>query len=860
MSLAATTRAQPVVYQEVPLRQVLDDVARRSGYRVLYRDALAQGRTVTLQAPASVLIEALSRELARQGLVLEADTARRLLFLLEPPPREVSIEGRVWDADTGRPLPYATVSWEAETRLQGTMAGADGRFRVVTAPATGRDTLELTASYVGYGPQTVRLPLHDAAHTVDLFLQPQVEALPAVVIEGSAVWLDGVDTTWHRLVRPERFAPFGERGVLQALQALPSVGLAVGLDGFTVRGSRTDGLQVLLDGVPVYHPSHLFGLFDAFNPDALQAVGFFYDVAPATYAAPPGGTLAFVTRNDHPAHLQGVAGLSNVAGRLLLQGPLGRPGSWLLAARRSWLDAFAWPGNDRLISYGLDVGRPTGPLPPNVADLGARLLEVGPSTASFYDLHGKLRLEGRRVHLTASGYLGGDDARQQARRLMPRWAGREPTVLEWTEVVTRQRWSNRMLSLQPTHRLAQRVRLRTLLATTAYESEYTKDDFLYAFSGGGLQNLFRRLDPFAYTNTLAGWYWEQAVDAGTDRGYWTLGYALQQLALSYQEQSALRSRPFAEHQRAVQADAFVQHEGRPHPQLRFLAGARLHAFSTGPYVRLSPRLQLTVHPQGRWSAGLGFSRNYQFLHHLAFENMNSTGVWLLTGRNQPPTVVDHLSVGVQLRPGRSRLQVDAYTRRFANVWQHEVVAPFFLITRDRETSTPWLTGARSRAYGLEVLLDQPLGPLRTTLAYALARVDLAHEALAGGAWYPAPWDRRHQVRVYLDVPLGRAATLSVAWFSATGPPNTERFTDQRQPARLGSNHRMDLALAGRHRLHFATAELRLGLFNLFDRANPWYRTPVLALVGERLPGRLAFVPVDVYDLGRQASFELVLHF
>ena len=859
LGLAGAVRAQPVVYQEVPLRQVLDDVARRSGYQVLYRDALVEGRTVTLQTTEAHLIEALTRELARQGLVLEADTARRQLLLLEAPSRNVSIEGQVRDAATGLPLPYATISWWANGRLWGSMADAEGRFVATVALPAACDTLTLTASYVGYASQTVSLAVRETTRPLTLTLAPRTEALPAVLVVGSAAWLDGIDTTWQRLVQPARFAPFGERGVLRALQALPAVGLAIGLDGLTVRGSQTDGFQVLLDGVPVYHPSHLFGLFDAFNPDALQAVGFFYDVAPATYAAPPGGTLAFVTRSGSYQRPRGVAGVSNVAGRLLVEGPLGRSGSWLLAGRRSLLDALAWPGNDRLVAFGLDVARPTGPLPPNVADLEARLLELGPSAATFYDLHGKLRLEDGPVRLTLSGYLGGDDARQQAQRLMLRWDAR-PSDFEWVDVETRQRWTNRTVSARLTYRMGAALHLETLLATTAYESRYTKDDFLYAFTGGGLQKLFRRLAPFAYTNALTEWRWEQALQVAQEAGYWTLGYTLQHLDLSYEEHSAVRSRPFAEKQRAVQTDAFLQYEGRTGALLKVLAGLRLHAFSTGPYVRLSPRLQLTLHPEGQWSAGVGFSRNYQFLHHLAFENMNSTGIWLLTGRNQPPTVVDNMSAGVQLRPGRTRLQLDAYARRFANVWQHEVVAPFFLITRDPETTTPWLTGARSRAYGLEMLLDQPLGPLRATLAYALSRVDLAHDALNSGAWYPAPWDRRHQLRAYLDVPLWPGSTLTVAWFSASGPPNTERYTDLAQPERLGPYHRMDLTLTSRYRMPVATAELRLGLFNLFDRANPWYRAPVLVLVGERLPRRFAFAPVDVYDLGRQASFELVLHF
>ncbi|MDQ7039894.1 MAG: TonB-dependent receptor [Rhodothermus sp.] len=861
LGLATTVQAQEVIYRETPLRQVLEDVARRSGYQVLYRDALVEGRTVTLQASEAQLIKALARELIRQGLVLEADTLRRQLLLLEAPPQKVSLEGQVRDAATGLPLPYATLYWWVQGELRGTIADAEGHFAVTLVLEAGQDTLTLTASYVGYEPQTLRLVTTEVEAELTFTLWPQAETLPTVIVVGSAAWLDGVDTTWQRLVQPERFAPFGERSMLRALQALPAVGLAIGLDGLTIRGSQTDGFQVLLDGVPVYHPSHLFGLFDAFNPEALQAVGFYYDIAPAIYAAPPGGTLAFVTRSGGYRRLQSVVGLSNVAGRLLLEGPLGPQGSWLLAGRRSLLDALAWPGNDRLIAFGLDVARPTGPLPPNVADLEARLLQLGPSAATFYDLHGKLRLESGPITLTLSGYLGGDEARQQAQRLMPRWGIRGEVIgFDWQPVVTQQQWGNRMASVQLHYRLASDFRLQTLLATTAYESSYARDDFLYAFTGGGLPKLFRRLAPFAYTNTLTEWRWEQTLQMAWRTGYWTLGYTLQHLNLTYKEHSAVRTRPFAEKQRAVQTDAFLQYEGRSHALLNVLAGLRVHAFSAGSYVRLSPRLQLTIHPEGAWSAGIGFSRNYQFLHHLAFANMHSTGVWLLTGPQQPPTVVDNLSVGMQWRSGRTRLQFNAYARRFANVWQHEVVAPFFLITRDRDDTVPWLTGARSRAYGLEMLLDQPLGPFQTTLAYTLARVDLAHEALNNGTWYPAPWDRRHQFRAYLDVPLWAGTTLSLAWFSASGPPNTERYTDSAQPERLGPYHRMDLTLTSRYRVHVATAELRLGFFNLFDRANPWYRTPVLVLVGQRQPRRFAFVPVDVYDLGRQASFELVFHF
>lgn len=860
--IALGVQAQPVRYHEAPLRQVLEEVAERTGYAVLYRDALVEGRTISLQTTSAKLIEALADALAEQGLKLEIDPNRRQLLVTEARRRIVTLSGEVRDARSGAPLPYATVAWHADAALQGTMADAEGRFRATLTVPERQDTLRLRVSYVGYVPQTVTVGIREKAIVVRLV--PEEKALPAVVVIGSVSRLDGVDTSWQRLIRPERFAPFGEPGATRALQALPAVGLTIGLtNGLNVRGSQTDGFQLLLDGMPIYHPTHLFGLFDAFNADALEAVGFYYDVAPVVYAAPPGGTLAFATRAGSRDRLHATAGLSNVAGRLLLEGPLpGQQGSWLVAGRHALIGWLDWPGNAKLLAYGLDVARPTSPLPSQAVDLEARLLERGPVAGAFYDLHGSLLLDEARWRLRLSGYAGADEAQQQAYRLMPDWglAGPLSGTPRWQPVATRQTWANRALSLQASYWLSSSLRLHTTLGMATYQSTYAKDDFLYTLSGGSLQKFFRRLAPFAYRNALYEGRWEQAVDLGQQAGIWTLGTTLQVVSLSYTETSALRLKPFVVKQHVLNIDGFGQYEGTPHPWVKLLSGVRLHTFATGAQLRLSPRVHLTLHPYGFWSVGVALSRNYQFLHRLAFRNTNSTGVWLLTESKQPPTAVDNLSLGMQLRPGKTRFSLDAYARYLKHLWQHEVEVPVYLVTRDRETAMPWLIDVEAQAHGLEVLLLQPLGPLEATLGYSLARIQMRHPAILNGAWYPAPWDRRHQLRAYLDVPLWPGGALALAWFAASGAPNTESFTDPVQPKRLGPYYRLDLTLFSRHAAGPATLEVRLGVFNLFDRANPWYREPMLVLTGPRLPRRFDFVPVDVYDLGRQASIDLTFRF
>ena len=65
-----------------------------------------------------------------------------------------------------------------------------------------------------------------------------------------------LDTTWHHLLHPGLFSPLGESSVLRSLQSLPAVSFSTAFtSGLNVRGSRSDGFQVLLDGAPISTPS-----------------------------------------------------------------------------------------------------------------------------------------------------------------------------------------------------------------------------------------------------------------------------------------------------------------------------------------------------------------------------------------------------------------------------------------------------------------------------------------------------------------------------------------------------------------------------------------------------------------------------
>lgn len=849
----AAAQSAAYTFDDAPIREVIARVEATTPYRFLYRDALVSRRTVTFSASPETLLQAFDQALRPHGLHLQVDAGRSQVLLTtrsdDARPR-AEVAGTVLDAATGARLPFATVTWREAGQLRGTAADEAGAFRLAMPP--GRDALRLTVSYVGYEAAEVRVEAGDAHGTLPVRLQPQALMGREIVVSSSALHTE-LDTVWHRFLSPRLASSLGESNVLRALQALPAVAVTPALqEGLTVRGSRSDGFQVLLDGATIYNQSHFFGLFDAFNADALQAVGLYYGIAPATYAAPPGGTLSFVTRTGSQTQPAARLGVTNTTVQGTAEGPLfGGRGSWLVSGRHSYLEAVDWFNNTALVAQGLDVGRPSG------LGLLRRNRATDPDTdARFFDVHGKLYLEARAgARQSASVYVGADRMALGSDALAP---------LDTTAAGLRRRvetsdtWGNGAVSLRDVRPLSERRLLQTTLAGSHYHSRYRRDDFLYlrSVTPGALTPLTA---PFVHDGDLWEAKLEQQLTAASRRIDWSAGYLAQLVHTTYEEVSALRPL-FDADLRGVQLDLFGQLAAAPARSVRVEAGLRSHYASAGAFVRLSPRLLVQLWPAAPVTASLGYSRNHQFLHRLSLAHDRSSDVWILSGEDEPPTSVDHLTAGIALRPGRGvHVQLDGYAKRYRNVRQHTNQLLPRYVPDTSFLMRPWLTDTQARSAGLEVLLRHRLGGLLWMHGYTLSSTELSNDRIADGAWVRAEDDRRHQTTHQVQAALGPAVTLHAAWMLATGAPNALAGTALDEPDQLGPYHRLDVSASVRRRLGGAVVSARVGVFNVYDRQNPWYRSlePVLTA---RPPQRVRFVPTDVYDLGRQPSFEVKVAF
>ena len=297
------------------------------------------------------------------------------------------INGFVRDDATGEPLSYANV-FIKDSNI-GVASGVDGYYALTNIPSDGDYTV--IASIIGYTMITKDVSIKDG-ESIRIDFRMISEA-----IEGERVDVFGEAQKMRQLVEPSRIsldlrtietAPaFIEPDLFRTIQMLPGVQTINDYSSaLYVRGSTPDQNLIMLDGITIYNPYHLGGIFSTFNTSAIKEADFHAGGFTARYGGRMGAILNVVTREGNTEKFEGSANLSSMSSKMLLEGPLpsffGMKGSWMLAGRRTYLDQFL-----NLLIKGDDL----------------------PFRYYFYDYQGKINLDINQDHrLTYSRFYGDD--------------------------------------------------------------------------------------------------------------------------------------------------------------------------------------------------------------------------------------------------------------------------------------------------------------------------------------------------------------------------------------------------------------------------------------------------------------------
>ena len=254
----------------------------------------------------------------------------------------VSISGFIRDDANGEPLAYTNV-FIKENSI-GSSSSMDGYFVINNVPL---GEITIAASIIGYEMVSKKIEILPGENIRLDF------RLNRTVIQGQAVDVFGEMQKMRQMVEPSRItldlrtletAPaFIEPDLFRTVQMLPGVQT---INDFSsalyVRGSTPDQNLIMLDGITVYNPYHLGGIFSTFNTDAIKEADFHAGGFPARYGGRMGAILSVINREGNTERIQGNANISIISSKGLIEGPLpqfkGIKGSWMLAGRRTYLD------------------------------------------------------------------------------------------------------------------------------------------------------------------------------------------------------------------------------------------------------------------------------------------------------------------------------------------------------------------------------------------------------------------------------------------------------------------------------------------------------------------------------------------
>jgi hypothetical protein len=688
----------------------------------------------------------------------------------------------------------------------------------------------IITTYVGYQGETFQVSL--VQDTVHVFKLRAVNELQEVVVRASA-YNRQANTPLGMVLIPIKqlttLPALGETDVLKAIQQQPGIqGGIEGSAGIFVRGGGAGENLFIIDDVPVYNVSHLYGFLSTFNSSAVKDIKVLKGCFPASYGGRVSSVIDVRTRDGNSQAYSGEVSVGLISSKLMFEGPLGNPNTtFMVSGRRSYLDVFT-----------------------NLMKKAGWIDESFPKYY-FYDLNAKLvHTFSLRDRLYFSFYNGKDHI--QNLNETAEASGTDVTFTESNNETSG--WGNMVGSLRWNHSFGGNLFFNTTIAysrynyftgrdynseeqdlllntsiTREYHTEYTsqihdltgKTDFSYSITsrqtlkfGGG--NTFHTFKPGTNQYT----YHDELLEESMDTSYTNATIVANEFYL-YAGYTIMTG--------GTTIDLGVRASG-------FIAG-------TEKYFIPQPRIALNYMLLHNLALKAGYSRMEQYIHLLSSSGLSMpTDLWIPATNQVKPLLSDQINAGFTFVWRSSiTLSAEIYQKWLYHTANYRNGASLSTDLR------PWyekVTQGEGRAKGLEVIVEKIQGKVTGSIAYTISKADRQYPEINQGKAFPFQYDRKHNFNLNINCVLSEKWDVSAAWIYGTGYPAT-LAVEKYLPAlglynidseyggevdyypspnnvRMAAYHRLDAGLHYKLKSRIGEHTVSLDIFNIYNRKNPVY--------------------------------------
>jgi hypothetical protein len=695
-----------------------------------------------------------------------------------------TLSGFVHDSSSGESIIGATV--RVRSLHLGAITNKSGFF-TLHIPSGQEVLIEIVS--LGYRTDSERVTAKSGEH-----LKRAYNLIPESVHEGDVT----VESDWQKerqepqvsrvSVSPKQIQELpnaGQADLFRILQFLPGVQTTSEISsGLYIRGGTPDQNLILLDGSVLYNPTHFFGFFSTFNPDAIKDVELIKGGFPAEYGGRLSAVLNVTDIDGDQNQVKGKVTAGLISSSATLEIPVGT-GALVVSGRRTYFDELF-----------------------NVTGLTNKL---GLPDYYFYDLNGKLTQNpSPNDKITLSGYLGADnlnyDFSTAANNFFVDW-GNSAGSGEWTHVFGSELFSKLDLS------------------ASSFNSNFT---------------LGSTVQPFTWLNSIDDYtarfsleYFpaqENEIKTGVQASEYHTTLKIQ--AGDNPPSANVDVTPFY-------GAAYVQDEWKPDisgaapDPFAMTTGLRVDGISTNSEIGIDPRIsaRYIIDPAITLKASWGIY--HQYLKLAANPNIPIFDVWVPTDSIQPPERAIQYVLGVSTIPFSSyTFDVETYYKSMQNIVEMKPN-----VTSGNSLEDVFDVG-NGKAYGVEFFLQKQVGRLTGWVGYTLAWVWYQFPDLNNGVEFPPTYDRRNDIDVVMTYMLNDRWTIGATFTYGTGQAYTQVTAlapDAENPShgipidgamndlRLPPYNRLDLSAT--YSFGFFTdkrnAEFNIDIFNAYDHRNVW---------------------------------------
>lgn len=707
----------------------------------------------------------------------------------------------------------------------------------------------LRVSFYGYETQFLSVPI--GFNELNIALTEKIKTTDEVVIVGNQNREIESSNTGQIQIQMDKVEKLpiilGEKDIMRVVQLLPGVKSGgEASSGLYVRGGSPDQNLILLDGVPIYNASHLFGFFSTFNSDAISGMTLIKGGFPARYGGRASSVLDIRMKEGNMKHYNVEGSVGLIASRLLVEGPIKKDKtSFAFSVRRTYLDLLFRPF---LIA-----------------------LEQVDAGYFFHDVNMKIQHKiNDKHHIYVSGYFGLDRVFFRDRT----YTYYDPNGTQYASSARfNLEWGNRIGAVRWNYKISPKLFMNTTATFSRYKfnigiedrtdiqyANGTKQLQLYAFGlNSGIEDWGIKSD-FTYVPDP-----DHSIRFGVSEIYHTFTPGRNYFKVQ-DGTSAIDSTFGSLMQYSHEIGYYIEDDWRINENIKINFGVHGASFITGgkSYHIPQPRLAANFKINDKSSVKFGASSMAQFLHLLTNTGIGlPTDLWVPTTNRIEPIRAYQVSAGYYRELPKDMIaSVEGYYKKMNNLIQYKEGVSFISGSADWQDR---VTVGQGWAYGAEFFLEKKMGKLTGWVGYTLSWTERQFDDLNFGNKFFHRYDQRHDLNIALTYDLNETWDFGLVFVFGTGnaitlptqnynsapnafnanqwwSPQLSNF-DQLNDYRMASYHRLDLGANRKKMTKYGHSVLSLSVYNVYNRMNPFFIYQGTNNQGNKVLNQVSLFPV-----------------